>query len=134
MGSIRLNVAAILCLMGAAAAHAASFPCYDPNLSVTEVTICQDPQLSKLDEDTARKVSALLPKLSYGQYLGLRYWQSRGEETREQCAADASCLAAQYHTQHRLLDGLRPCLDRGAGRRTCWRTIMLGGGVIASPR
>jgi uncharacterized protein len=127
MAGIRLATATFLCLLGAAAtARAASFPCYGTGLSPVELAICQDPQLSRLDDDVARKARSLLPRLSYGQYLGLRYWRSRGGEARDQCGPDQACLIAQYRAQNRLLDGLRQCLDRGGGRRTCWRAIMLG--------
>jgi uncharacterized protein len=133
MGGIRLGVAAVLCLIGAAPAGAASFPCRSPMLSATEMAICRDPQLSKADEDTARKAQALLRRLSYGQYLGLRYLQSRGADAREQCAQDRACLAAQYRAQNRILDGLRQCMDSGTPRRTCWRTLR-NGGSVALPR
>ena len=134
MAVIRVWMAGALCLIAAVRAEAASFPCNTPGLGAVELTICQTPQLSRLDEETARKVRALLPRLSYGQYLGLRYWESRNEEAREQCGPDRACLAAQYRAQNRLLDSLRQCLARGTARRTCWRTIMLGSGAVALPR
>ena len=75
-------------------AGAASFPCNIPFLKPAELAICQDTQLSRLDDDTARKARSLQSRLSYGQYLGLRYWQSRNAEAREQCGSDRQCLLA----------------------------------------
>ena len=80
-------------------AGAASFPCNIPFLKPAELAICQDTQLSRLDDDTARKARSLLSRLCYGQYLGLRYWQSRNAEAREQCGSDRECLVAQYRAQ-----------------------------------
>ena len=135
MGGIRLGLAAVVCLVGPVApAGAASFPCSRPTLTATEMAICRDPQLSKLDEETARKAKALLRRLSYGQYLGLRYWQSRSAEAREQCGPDRACLAARYRAQNRVLDSMLQCLDSGARRRTCWRAVVDGGRSVALPR
>src|SRR5262245_46334172 len=112
MASIRPGMALALSLLGPSLpASPASCPWPTPFLKPAELAICQDAQLSKLDEDTARKVRSLLSRLSYGQYLGLRYWQSRGADAREQCGPDRECIAAQYRTQNRFLDRLRQCLD-----------------------
>ena len=133
MAGIRFRMAVVPCLLGLASpAGAASFPCHTPFLKPAELAICQDTYLSRLDEDTARKARSVLSRLSYGQYLGLRYWQSRGAEAREQCGPDRQCITAQYRADNRFLDRLRLCLDGGTQRRTCWR-IMLNGNV-ASPR
>jgi uncharacterized protein len=133
MLGMRFRIAAVLCLVGLGSpADAASFPCHIPFLKPAELAICQDTYLSKLDEDTARKVRSLLGRLSYGQYLGLRYWHSRGAEAREQCGQDRQCITMQYRDDNRFLDRLRQCLDGGTQRRTCWRTMLNGN--VASPR
>jgi uncharacterized protein len=134
MAGIRLRMAAMLGLLALSAlpAGAASFPCNIPFLKPAELAVCQDSQLSRMDEDTARKARSLLSRLSYGQYLGLRYWQSRNSEGREQCGSDRQCLLAQYRADNRFLDRLRQCLDGGTQRRTCWRTTLSGS--VASPR
>ena len=133
MAGIRLGVATALGLMASLGpAGAASFPCHTPFLKPAELAICQDTQLSKLDDDTARKVRYLLPRLGYGQYLGLRFWQSRNADAREQCGPDRGCLLAHYQFQNAFLDRLRQCLDGGTQRRTCWRTTLSGS--VALPR
>ena len=133
MAGIRFRMAVVLCLLGLASpAGAASFPCHTPFLKPAELAICQDTQLSKLDDDTARKVRYLLPRLGYGQYLGLRFWQSRNADAREQCGPDRDCLVFQYRSQNAFLDRLRQCLDGGTQQRTCWRTTLSGS--VALPR
>jgi uncharacterized protein len=134
MAGMRLTVAAMLGLLALSAlpAGAASFPCNVPFLKPAELAVCQDTQLSRMDDDTARKARSLLSRLSYGQYLGLRYWQGRNAEAREQCGSDRQCLMAQYRADNRFLDRLRQCLDGGTQRRTCWRTTLSGS--VASPR
>jgi uncharacterized protein len=134
MDGVRMGVAVAVALGGAAtAADAASVRCRSPRLNAVEQVVCRDAQLAKLDQDTDRKVRALLPRLSYGQYLGLRYWQSRVAEARDECGPQTACLGAQYRAQQRFLDGLQQCLDRGGRRRTCWRA-MHSSGSAALPR
>ena len=91
MAGIRFRMAVVLCLLGLASpAGAASFPCHTPFLKPAELAICQDTYLSRLDEDTARKARSVLSRLSYGQYLGLRYWQSRARRPASSVVRTAS--------------------------------------------
>jgi hypothetical protein len=70
-----------------------------PFLKPAELAVCQDSQLSRMDEDTARKARSLLSRLSYGQYLGLRYWQSRNSEAPRAMRIDVSaCLRSTAPT------------------------------------
>ena len=71
---------------------AASFDCTARNLSQAQMAICQDAQLSRSDELTARRLASLSRQLAFGQYLGLRYWHSGWKEHREGCQADRACL------------------------------------------
>src|SRR5438128_900794 len=90
-----------------AAGAAASFDCNGRSLSQAQVAICQDAQLSRTDEQTARRLASLARRLAYGQYLGLRYWHSGWKEHRDGCQADRPCLMASYRAQSRFLDRLQ---------------------------
>ena len=134
MSSMRIWTAAAIGLIGAITpATAVSVRCGGPLSSPAEQIICQDAQLLKQDEEMERKMRLLLPRLSYGQYLGLRYWESRGAEERDQCGTDRACIGAQYRAQQRFLDTLRQCLDHGGRKRMCWQA-MQGFGSVALPR
>ena len=103
---------------------AASFDCTARNLSQAQMAICQDAQLSRSDELTARRLASLSRQLAFGQYLGLRYWHSGWKEHREGCQADRACLTASYRAQARFLDRLQQCLDNGLQRRACLRNTL----------
>jgi uncharacterized protein len=107
-----------------AAGTAASFDCAGRFLSQAQVAICQDAQLSRADEQTARRVASLSRRLAFGQYLGLRYWHHGWAEHRDGCRADRGCLAASYRAQGRFLDRLQQCLDNGLQRRACLRNTL----------
>ena len=133
MSRMRIWMAAIGLIGAITPAAAVSVHCGGPLASATEQVICQDAQLLKQDEETERKMRWLLPRLSYGQYLGLRYWENRGVEERDQCGIDRDCINAQCRAQQRFLDTLRQCLDHGGRKRTCWQA-MQGFGSAALPR
>jgi uncharacterized protein len=103
---------------------AASFECAARFLSQAQIAICRDAQLSRADEQTARRVASLSRRLAFGQYLGLRHWHSRWAEHRDGCRADRGCLTASYRTQGRFLDRLQQCLDNGLQRRACLRNSL----------
>jgi len=105
---------------------AASFDCNVRGLSVSEIAICRDPQLSRADEQMARRVDGFARRLNYGQYLGLRFWQSSQLRARERCAADVACLSTAYRTQMRFLDRLQQCLETSLQRRACLRSTLFG--------
>ena len=125
--AIRAGSAAILGLAlvwAPAVATAASFDCNARSLSQAQSAICQDTQLSRTDEQTARRLTSLARRMAYGQYLGLRYWHSGWKEHREGCQADRACLTASYRAQARFLDRLQQCLDNGLQRRGCLRNTL----------
>ena len=107
-----------------AAGTAASFDCGARFLSQAQIAICQDTQLSRNDEVTARRVASLSRRLAFGQYLGLRHWHHGWTAHRDGCRADRSCLTASYRTQGRFLDRLQQCLDNGLQRRACLRNTL----------
>jgi uncharacterized protein len=106
---------------------AASFNCGARGLSLTEVAVCRNPQLSRVDEQMARRVDGFAHRLNYGQYLGLRFWQSSQVRNRERCGADIACLGTAYRAQMRFLDRLQQCLETSAQRRACLRTTLSAG-------
>ena len=108
-------------LWAPAAGMAASFDCGARFLSPAQIAICRDAQLSRTDEQTARRVVSLSRRLAFGQYLGLRHWHSGWAEHRDGCRADRGCLMASYRAQARFLDRLQQCLDNGLQRRACLR-------------
>jgi uncharacterized protein len=103
---------------------AASFDCAARFLSPARIAICRDAQLSRTDEQVARRVVSLARRLAFGQYLGLRYWHSNSAEQRDGCQAERSCLVASYRSQARFLDRLQQCLDNGLQRRGCLRNTL----------
>ncbi len=116
---------AALALAGAPAdVSAASFDCRARRLELAERAICADAYLSRVDEQLARRLSGFARRVTFGQYLGLRFWNARWKEARTGCQDDRPCLAATYRAQSRLLDGLDLCLDTSARRRTCLQTTL----------
>jgi uncharacterized protein len=125
-GGLRLRLviggAALLHALGSATA--ASFDCGVRGLSPTEIAICQDPQLSRADEQMARRLDRFAQRLNFGQYLGLRLWQSSQVRSRQRCGADVVCLDSSYRMQMRFLDRLQQCLDTSVQRRACLRSTL----------
>ena len=103
---------------------AASFDCNARRLSEAETAICRDTQLSRSDEQLARRLMGLSRRLTFGQYLGLRHWHSGWIEKRERCGGDRGCLAGSYRAQNRFSDRLQQCLDAGFQRRACLRNTL----------
>jgi uncharacterized protein len=103
---------------------AASFDCGARFLTPARIVVCRDAQLSRTDEQVARRVASLARRLAFGQYLGLRYWHSSSTEKRDGCQADRACLVASYRSQARFLDRLQQCLDNGLQRRACLRNTL----------
>jgi uncharacterized protein len=108
------------------AAWAASFDCNARGLSRAEDTICADPQLSRTDDQVARKADTVARRMNYGQYLGLRHWQAAAARQRNLCGADRACITAHYRAQRRLLDRVQECLDTRYTRRSCLRNSLAG--------
>jgi uncharacterized protein len=125
--SVGLAFAFAALLQAPAPGTAASFDCSVRGLSLSEVAICRDPQLSRADEQMARRLDGFARRLNYGQYLGLRFWQSSQARYRQRCGADVACLNTGYRMQMRLLDRLQQCLDTSAQRRACLRSTLSAG-------
>jgi uncharacterized protein len=107
-------------------ASAASFDCKVRGLSPAEALICEDPQLSRTDEQVARRADAVARRMNYGQYLGLRHWQAASARQRNLCGPDRTCIGAHYRAQQRLLDRVQQCLDTRFARRSCLRNALGG--------
>jgi uncharacterized protein len=105
-------------------ASAASFNCRSPKLQPAEKAICADARLSRTDEQLARRLLAFTRRLTFGQYLGLRYWHFRWNDARSECSEERPCLAATYRAQNRLLDRFDLCLDTSARRRGCLQSTL----------
>src|SRR5262245_57465738 len=82
-------------------ALAASFDCRGLGLSRTEIAICADQQLTRIDEQMGRRVDGFARRMNFGQYLGLRHWQSAAARQRDVCDVDRTCIAAHYRAQGR---------------------------------
>jgi hypothetical protein len=106
------------------AAIAASFDCNSRWLTRTEITICDDVHLSRMDDRLARRLSVVARRLNFGQYLGLRHWHASSARQRSQCGTDRGCIIASYRAQERFLDQLQYCVDASLSRRTCLRELV----------
>ena len=113
---------ALACLLGSG--PAAALDCGSRWLGETELAICRDAQLSRTEDQVARRVGGLARRLAFGQYMGLRHWHALWGEERGRCGLDRTCLAVSYRTQLRFLDRLQQCLDTSQQRRTCFRTTI----------
>lgn len=105
-------------------ASAASFDCNARGLSRTELTICEDAQLSRMDEQLARRLGSFARRMNFGQYLGLRHWQAASARQRNLCGSDRTCIGASYRAQARFLERLQQCLDVSLSRRACLRDLL----------
>jgi len=116
----------IAAALASPAALAASFDCNARGLSRAEGMICEDPQLSRTDEQLARRGDGIARRMNYGQYLGLRHWQAASAGQRDLCGANRSCIDAHYRAQRRFFDRLQQCLDTRYTRRSCLRETLAG--------
>ena len=111
-----------LAALGAPAAW--GLDCDERWLSRTELVICADPKLLRMEEKVSRRVKGNAVRLSFGQYLGLRHWQAWQARQRDVCRADRGCIAASLRAQSRFLDRLQRCTATGLGRRGCLRNLL----------
>jgi uncharacterized protein len=111
-----------LALFGGAAAWAGD--CTRRWLSRTELAICGDPQLQRLDEQIGRRLKGNADRLSFGQYLGLRHWHAMRTGDRNACGTDRECIVASLRAERRFLDRLQRCVTSSLARRTCLRNLM----------
>jgi len=118
--TIRSGLASFLLFSVATApAVAATIDCRTPRLSPTEITICTDPQLVRMDEQLSRRLVRAARQLAYGPYVGLRVWQSDWRQQRAECSADRVCLGAVYNEANRFLDRFQRCLGTSLRGRRC---------------
>jgi uncharacterized protein len=113
-----------LAFLGAPVASAASFDCSSRWLNRAELVICDDLQLSRTDEQLARRLDSFAQRLNFGQYLGLRHWHAMRARQRGQCAADRECIVASYRAQARFLDRFQRCVNTSLARRACLRDLV----------
>jgi uncharacterized protein len=125
--ALRLALLGLMPALCMPAAMAASFDCNSRWLSRTEVTICDDVHLSRMDDRLARRLTVVARRLNFGQYLGLRHWHAGSARQRSQCGTDRGCIIASYRVQERFLDQLQYCIDASLSRRTCLRELVGGG-------
>jgi uncharacterized protein len=117
----RLALTLMLGLLAAApaAAEAPAIDCRAPRLTPTEITICTDAQLARIDDQLSRRLARTSRQLAFGPYVGLRVWQSDWRQQRSECSADRACLAAVYGEANRFLDRLQRCLGTSLRGRRC---------------
>jgi uncharacterized protein len=116
----------VLVSLGAPAASAASFNCRARSLTPTQTAICDDAQLSRMEEQLARRIDSLAARLNFGQYLGMRHWQAEWALQRGECESDRDCIAANLRAQARLLDRFQRCVASSIARRGCLRDMIAG--------
>ena len=122
----KLGAVIVTLALSAWGAAAASFDCNSRWLSRSEVTICQDPALSRLDDQVATRFDAIALKGGFGQYLGLRYWKASWTKQRDTCGADRTCINGHYRAQARFLERLQQCIDVRVMRKACLRDSLAG--------
>jgi uncharacterized protein len=122
-----LGLAALCAPAAVPAATAASFDCRSRWLTTTQIAICDDVHLSRVDDRLARRLSGLARRLSLGQYLGLRHWHASSARQRNRCRTDRACIVTSYRLQERFLDRLQYCLEFSMARRGCVRDLVSGG-------
>src|SRR5262249_8511257 len=105
----------------AGAVPAVALDCAARWLGETEIAICRDPQLSRSEDQTTRRIAGFARRISFGQYLSLRHWHALWSEERSRCSLERACIAASYRVQARFLDRLQQCLDVSQQRRVCFR-------------
>jgi uncharacterized protein len=103
---------------------AAGLDCSHRRLGDAEATVCQDAQLARAGQQLDTRIKGMARRLSFGQYLGLRYWNSGWAEERDRCGANRPCLAATFKAQLRFLDRLQQCLESSSPRRACLRNTL----------
>ncbi|MBO0764329.1 MAG: hypothetical protein J2P50_07055 [Hyphomicrobiaceae bacterium] len=115
-----------LILLGARVAWAGGLDCNSRWLDRTGLIICDDPELTRLEEQLARRLDSLATRLNFGQYLGLRHWQAMWAGQRATCAADLDCITGSYRAQGRFLDRFQKCINASLARRACLRDLLDG--------
>ena len=124
---------AMIALLGLAAlgmsctapdAWSAGIDCAGHWLSRTELAICDDPRLLRMEEQMRRRISGYAQRLTFGQYLGLRHWHATRAEARKSCGIDRNCIVASFRAQSRFLDRLQRCVATSLVRRACLHNLL----------
>ena len=76
-------------------AHTASYDCTRA-ATATEIAVCDNPGLNRMDEDLAVQYRALLNQLPPRRADALRDDQRSWLVARNSCGADVRCLRARY--------------------------------------
>ncbi|MDG4597321.1 MAG: lysozyme inhibitor LprI family protein [Candidatus Contendobacter sp.] len=86
-----------LCCVGLLplATFAASYDCTRAS-TAAEIAVCDNPSLSRMDEDLAVTYRSLLDRLPPRQAAHLRDDQRSWLVARDSCGADVRCLRARY--------------------------------------
>jgi len=90
------------------------------------MAICDDTQLSRMDDQLARRLGGFARRMNFGQYLGLRHWHAASARQRNRCGTDRTCITASYRAQAQFLDRLQYCVDASLSRRACLRDLLTG--------
>jgi uncharacterized protein len=91
----KIAAAFLLATLLSSTAQAASFNCRMATRA-DEILICQDPELSALDEQMASLFFELRNKLSGSDRAALETDQDAWLESRFQCGRDRDCIESQY--------------------------------------
>lgn len=90
------------CILSAAPAEAASFPCAKASLP-DEVAICANLDLNDADVEMATRYDMLLALLPMGGSGALRDAQEGWLENRQSCGGNVACLRAAYSARNAAL-------------------------------
>jgi uncharacterized protein len=115
-----------LALLAVPLAAARGVDCSSRWLNRAELLVCDDPQLSRMEEVLARRLDGFAARVNFGQYLGLRHWHAMWARQRGECEADRECVLATYRAQSRLLDRLQRCVASRVAQRSCLRDLVTG--------
>jgi uncharacterized protein len=101
---MRLRLIGVASLLFISSAHAQSFNCRYAR-TPDEVTICESPRLSVLDERMSSRFFRLRDQLYGPDRARLEFQQSRWLDARHRCGSDPGCIAATYRARIAELSG-----------------------------
>jgi uncharacterized protein len=123
LGYVAVGLLGLTLPLGAPAAR--SLDCSARWLTRTELVVCADPKLQRMEEQIGRRIRGNASRLSLGQYLGLRHWQAERANDRNLCQTDRDCIKASLRAQARFLDRLQRCVSSSLSRRTCLLNLLV---------
>ena len=91
----RIILVAVLAVMAAGPASAASFDCKKAKLPV-EIAVCSDPTLSSQDEELARQYLPLIKSAPADAAKTIKIEQKAWLAERNACGADMQCIMGSY--------------------------------------